>query len=276
MKQTSIDLAPLFTQLTESMDTAHSFGIQTPMNGVRSHPADDTSVLEQILRGPGRCLLIVNASAPRTSEVQGLLRRCTLSGHRVLMVHDGQMPQAASAPSAPSPAVMAARPAPVLKPAPSRPRFITDIIPEARRFAEKFSLDQTDLDQAVTDPDRTAPGTNECTWYIRNGHGWLLAPDGAILSVMPAEQIHGRHITDGRSMRPTGGPARFKPASVSDLLQRATSAGLHAELGHGGHWKLTDDQGRMVTVPATPSDHRWAQNCIAEIRSRLGVDLSQT
>ena len=36
-----------------------------------------------------------------------------------------------------------------------------------------------------------------------------------------------------------------------------------------------DHPGLAVTLPSTPSDHRWAQNTIAEVRAVFGIDLRQ-
>ena len=50
--------------------------------------------------------------------------------------------------------------------------------------------------------------------------------------------------------------------------------GFTVQLGHGGHWKVThpDAPGKVVGLPATPSDHRWAENTRRDLRSAFGYD----
>ncbi|MBD4567890.1 hypothetical protein GUG69_25800, partial [Xanthomonas citri pv. citri] len=60
-----------------------------------------------------------------------------------------------------------------------------------------------------------------------------------------------------------------------DLLARhgftvTPDTNRHRQVTHPDH------PGAMVTIPSTPSDHRWALNTASQIRRTFGIDLRHT
>lgn len=70
------------------------------------------------------------------------------------------------------------------------------------------------------------------------------------------------------------GPLRGLSGHVREMVRLLRHDGFTVQLGHGGHWKVTHPEhpGRTVGLPATPSDHRWAENTRRDLRSAFGYD----
>lgn len=57
---------------------------------------------------------------------------------------------------------------------------------------------------------------------------------------------------------------------VREIVQEAQRQGWRVEIAKSGHIKLfpPDRTQTMVTIAGTPSDHRWRENALAELRRR--------
>jgi len=54
---------------------------------------------------------------------------------------------------------------------------------------------------------------------------------------------------------------------VRKVLRRAIDLGLEVRRGNNGHWQCRTPGGGIVcVVPATPSDHRFERNAMADLR----------
>lgn len=120
---------------------------------------------------------------------------------------------------------------------------------------------------------RTLP--NGYTAHTGPGYEVILGSDSTtILSVRPLVPIG----TSTRTPRMRGTKTDQRqplPQDPGEFLQLLKTYGFQARLAKGGHWRITHPQHpeAAVTMPATPSDHRWAQNMASVIRNVFGTDL---
>ena len=65
-----------------------------------------------------------------------------------------------------------------------------------------------------------------------------------------------------------------KRSEVDAFIRKARKAGVDITGPDGaGHWALLHEGHRFGTIAASPSDHRWLKNAIADIRRITGIDL---
>jgi hypothetical protein len=80
--------------------------------------------------------------------------------------------------------------------------------------------------------------------------------------------LHGKREAAPEAKRP-----RLANGEMDFLVEAAWNAGAHCELGGNGHMKVYPQNGsRMITIPATPSDHRTFQNKRSALR-RGGIPV---
>jgi hypothetical protein len=64
---------------------------------------------------------------------------------------------------------------------------------------------------------------------------------------------------------------RLVPREVRPYVKVALEKGWLAKVDGGNHVRLMKPGFKPITVPSSPSDHRWFQNCVAEFR-RSGIE----
>lgn len=64
-------------------------------------------------------------------------------------------------------------------------------------------------------------------------------------------------------------------SDVKQFIQVLKGAGIKARIDGGTHYGLWIGDQRVGTLPYTPSDWRWRQNTIRDIRLTTGIDLRQ-
>jgi hypothetical protein len=80
--------------------------------------------------------------------------------------------------------------------------------------------------------------------------------------------LHEKRKADPSARRP-----KLADGDMDSLVEAAWRAGAHCELGGNGHMKVYPlDGSRLVTIPATPSDHRTYQNKRSALR-RAGIPV---
>lgn len=81
---------------------------------------------------------------------------------------------------------------------------------------------------------------------------------------------------DLQTAKGNGTPRLATPQNVEDMIARMKSKGLEVQQRKGGHYVAFipgQPRGAGVTFSATPSDPRWAANCVSAVRNILEVDL---
>lgn len=90
----------------------------------------------------------------------------------------------------------------------------------------------------------------------------------------PDERPRGEEqvvATVPRGPAPTGKRPRAARKDVEALLSEAENAGAAISRAGSGHFKIKTREGKTMTVPSTPSDHRSLDNARAQMR-RIGIN----
>jgi hypothetical protein len=133
---------------------------------------------------------------------------------------------------------------------------------------------------AAADPEYTTPpaygnGTN----HVRDGIRALVAADNPKVIIGISYDTDGPvPTTTGPVRRVSGGPGRRMPSRHAEMVELLEDHGFSLEhSGRGPHDKATHPEhpGVFLVIPRTPSDHRSYPNCIAEIRRKTGIDITQ-
>lgn len=147
-------------------------------------------------------------------------------------------------------------------------------------------MDLARVDRIIDSPAATWLGWNEATIYADTEFQVVLgAPrDGEdyVLHVSPlssADDTAGGKGAAPARRRVPGQKAdarRPTPTSVAEMLERVREYGFevddtrrHYSISHPG------TPGIGLPVPRTPSDHRWAENTVSQIRRVFGIDIRQ-
>lgn len=176
-------------------------------------------------------------------------------------------------PVGPSPAVLA-RHGP-LEP----PRDWVRAIPAARDWMNRNGVSASRVRDIMEHPDHVEHLDRGITRHSGQGFAVLVGDDGeTVLAVRPLVPI-GQHAPNRRrAPRANGGNRRALPGDVREMVRLLRHDGFTVQLAHGGHWKVThpDAPGKVVGLPATPSDHRWAENTRRDLRAVFGYDPRET
>lgn len=150
----------------------------------------------------------------------------------------------------------------------------------AQEQLEQLGITRDQVLAAAADPEYTTPpaygtGTN----HIRDGIRALIAADNPKMIIgISFDDARPVPVTTGPIRRVSGGPGRRMPSRYSEMAEMLEEHGFTLEhSGRGPHDKAVhpDRPGVTIVIPRTPSDHRSYPNCIAEIRRKTGIDITQ-
>lgn len=149
------------------------------------------------------------------------------------------------------------------------------VLPAVREVMAGIQLSEDQLRQTVREPERVEISENATVACHRGNVRVIMAPDGTALHVRrqhhdlpPAPKPVGRRAGSGPAPAPT-------PTNRNELLKLLRAHGFIVTRGGKHETVMHPTLPGMVTLPLTPSDHRWIHNCLSEIRSRFGIDLRQ-
>lgn len=149
------------------------------------------------------------------------------------------------------------------------------VLPAVREVMAGIQLSEDQLRLTVREPERVEISENATVACHRGNVRVIMAPDGTVLHVRrqhydlpPAPKPVGRRAGSGPAQAPT-------PTNRNELLKLLHAHGFIVTRG-GKHETVTHPTlPGMVSLPLTPSDHRWIHNCLSEIRNRFGIDLRE-
>ncbi|WP_454044868.1 hypothetical protein [Corynebacterium sp. Marseille-Q2516] len=167
---------------------------------------------------------------------------------------------------------------------PARPTPVErDILPRTATRAAELGYSVDKLFAALdAKPPRRRTGYRG-RWLVElPGMDVIVADDSAtVLVVYPeGEGLAASQAPTPRAMPRVAGTKKDDrapmPHSVAELLQLCRKHGFEVD-GSSRHFKLThpDHPGVYCSVSRTPSDYRWAYNCITEIRHKFDIDLRE-
>lgn len=176
---------------------------------------------------------------------------------------------ASQVPTGPSPADLAGRGP--LEP----PRDWVRAIPAARDWMHRNGVTFSRVREILDNPDHIETLDRGITRLSGQGFAVIVGDDGeTVLSVRPLVPIGQYAPNRRRASRGNASTRRALPGDVREMVRLLRHDGFTVQLGHGGHWKVThpDAPGKVVGLPATPSDHRWAENTRRDLRATFGYD----
>lgn len=152
----------------------------------------------------------------------------------------------------------------------------TQFLPAAQGWLAESGLDEKHILDIISNPDEVVPAAEWRTIYRRDGLDVVFAEkDFLVLAVKPSSEAEA----EGTGLQRLPGQKEKRrlpvPPDVDGMIALMESRGFEVE--HGGkHWKVTHpDFEAVASMPHTPSDYRWAQNMVTEIRSKFGIDLRE-
>lgn len=168
------------------------------------------------------------------------------------------------------------------KETPKGRRIVSGVASIVQRTPE-LSLER--LDSIIDTPDKSWDGWNDATVYS-DGEFQVVVGDkrgdtDCVVHVSTVDTVIGAEapapIEDRR--RVSGQKAdhrRSVPNTVPDFLERLKEYGFEIDDSRR-HYGLThpDRPGVHCPVPRTPSDHRWADNLVAQLKLGFGIDVRQ-
>lgn len=144
------------------------------------------------------------------------------------------------------------------------------------------------MDDIVDNPSDTWDGWNGATVYsdgefqVVVGERWtdsdcvmFVSRDGKELQGGSGSKAPPR--PDRRRVSGTKADSRLPvPTSVSDFLDRLKEYGFEVDDSRR-HYGIThpDKPGAFSPIPRTPSDHRWADNQVSQIKQVFDIDVRQ-
>ncbi|MEU6855123.1 hypothetical protein [Rothia kristinae] len=217
---------------------------------------------------------------PPTPEVVALLTR----GLELIREEAGSTPE----PAAPTPLDLAWSGRPALAAAEAGERAGNPVwnlrpLRKVTKFLRRQGMAFGEIVAIVADPEGTEPGRDGATIYVARGLRVVVGSDGeTVLAVYPVGEPERAEppVSTGPPMPRVPGTKADRrvpvPTDRTDFVALLRSRGFDVVDG-GKHQRITheDHPGLAVTLPSTPSDHRWAQNTIAEVRAVFGIDLRQ-
>lgn len=132
------------------------------------------------------------------------------------------------------------------------------------------------------DPEQSwvSPTGNLARIRVSGDIGVVLSPisDRYIMSVLPAKRLlmqRQRHQANPAPKKKRTPHKQLRHIeSLPDMLDALDDFGFSTELRKSGHYKVTHpDFSESVTLPSSPSDHRWAKNALRDLRHTFGIDL---
>ena len=170
--------------------------------------------------------------------------------------------------------------------APNRTPKGRKLLSGAAKFAERLEgMTLERVDQIIDSPTASWPGWNGATVYsdgefhVIVGEKW--SDTDCIMSVSRDDPNKGgpssaQPVAKDRR-RPSGHKAdrrRPVPTSVPDFLDRLKEYGFEVDDSRR-HYNLTHPRkpGVSCPLPRTPSDHRWADNQVSQIKQTFGIDV---
>lgn len=63
-----------------------------------------------------------------------------------------------------------------------------------------------------------------------------------------------------------------KQSEIRKLVKDLKSQGFSVVLTNGGHYKVTNDDGRHINIAASPSSDVGVRNIVARLRREVGYD----
>lgn len=112
-------------------------------------------------------------------------------------------------------------------------------------------------------------------FYCGQGYRVLAVPDQKlVLGIYPALYLrNGAYETPRATVGTKNDPRRPLPSTPPAMLELLHSQGFITDL-HRGHYEIRHPTSpQRLTMPSTPSDHRWHHNFASQIKSTFGVDL---
>ena len=177
--------------------------------------------------------------------------------------------ESAAQPSGPSPADLAGS-----KPL-EAPRNWVRAIPAAREWMHRNGVTFGRVREILDDPDDVEALDDGISRLVGRGYEVIIGDDDqTVLSVRPLVPIGQQKRNKPRARGGKADHRRALPDSIAGMVRLLREDGFNAELGRGGHWKIThpDTPGKIMALPATPSDHRWAENTRRDLRAIFGYD----
>lgn len=148
-------------------------------------------------------------------------------------------------------------------------------LPGALEALDSCQLTRAQIAEVVAQPERIEAERSDAVACHRSDVRVVVGGDGTALFI-------NRDYTptaDRRRVKAVGpragSGARRAPAPTDrrELVALLHQHGFTITRG-GKHETVTHRRAAgMITLPLTPSDHRWIHNCLSEVRERFGIDL---
>lgn len=160
----------------------------------------------------------------------------------------------------------------------------TGIIPGARTAMDYLEVAPETVREVVADPEWVETERGDAIACFRADDQGIVrvvvGADGTVLHVRrdpTATPDKRRASAVGLRAATTSGPRRLPaPTDLASLKARLKAHGFIVTRGGKHDTVMHPRLPGMVTLPLTPSDHRWIHNAISEIRSRFGIDVRST
>lgn len=156
----------------------------------------------------------------------------------------------------------------------------------AAKFADQLvgmSLER--VDEIIDNPTETWPGWNGATVYsdgefqVVVGERW--SDTDCVMSVSRDDpNTQDRRSAPAQDRRRSSGRKadrrRPVPTGVSEFLERLGEYGFEVDDSRR-HYSVSHPErpGVTASVPRTPSDHRWADNLVSQVRQAFGIDVRE-
>ena len=175
-------------------------------------------------------------------------------------------------PQVPTPAVMTARS--------PEPRPVYSLTPNQAtwEWMRHNAVSAQQVRAIVENDDNPSPDPRHPGRMIYTGQGYkvVTVPEHhQIIGVFPTLHLrNGAYATARRIPGTKNDPRTPLPTTPKEMLRVLRALGFTADL-HQGHYEIRHPDRPEVhaTMPSTPSDHRWAENFAAQIRSSFDVSL---
>lgn len=241
-------------------------------------------------RGENQRLLILHTTANRRVAPQ-VLNRYPLPGS----TDPGSSGSHSPSTPVPTPAAVMSRQAPPVHPPQNLPRDVVrtpanhPVLPAAMGAALEFGCDPERVDAIIAHPRLTWSARDNRTFLSDGEFDLLVTSSGLVLRIAPAgkgdyettvpqqSEIERRAQQEQRRRaKSSASSERYRlPTDTAEFIEHCAQYGITARLSGSDHYHLEhpDRTWRRVTIPATSSDYRWAQNAASLIRRELGIDI---
>lgn len=144
------------------------------------------------------------------------------------------------------------------------PKKIDRIIDQAKKVWDGWNGAKVHSDGAFQVVVKSQPDGSDCVIHV--------SKEGESKAEVPGDLVEDRRRISGKKTD----LRRSVPHTVEDFLERLKEYGFEIA-STTRHYSAThpDKPGIKQIIPTSPSDHRWADNLVSQVKNTLGIDVRQ-